>query len=286
LPTGGATQKDETRAQLRARLETERAFSRTSSEKGMKEAFIEYAADDGLLFRRTVVNAKELWRKASPAPTGLLTWQPSFADLSRAGDLGYTTGPWEFREKPSDQQAGGHGHFVTVWRRQADGTYKFALDIGTSHAAPKTPLDGLEYPPQRSAGKAFKDVNVETERAALLEAEREFARAASARGLTKAFTSHADAGVRLYRQNAFPTKGREAIAETPEAKSGVTSWRTTDTGVALSGDLGYAYGAYEYRAKAADAKPSEQGHYVRIWKRQPGGPWRIVLDITNPVKDK
>jgi ketosteroid isomerase-like protein len=104
--------------------------------------------------------------------------------------------------------------------------------------------------------------------------------------LAEAFRSSADGEVRLYRQGKYPSVGREAIRDTAEAKSGVTSWKLTDSGVSDSGDLGYAYGTYEYRAKAEDEKPSEQGHYVRIWKRAPGQNWRIVLDITNPVKDK
>jgi ketosteroid isomerase-like protein len=284
-PAGGLTQGDAMREELRALVETERAFSRASGERGMKDAFIEFAADDGLLFRRTVVNAKELWRQANPAPEGLLTWGPSFADISRAGDLGYTAGPWEFRAKPTDASAAGHGHFVTVWRRQADGTFKFALDIGIGHAAPPNPSNVLQYPPQGRAVKPVGEVNAEGARRELLSAESAFAKAAASKGLAEAFISSADGGVRLYRQNAFPTVGREAVRGTAEAKSGTTTWRLTDAGVSRSGDLGYAYGIYEYRRKADDEKPSEQGHYVRIWKRAPGQHWRIVLDITNPIKD-
>ena len=35
-----------------------RAFARAATERGMKDAFIEYAAPDGLLFRRTVSEQK------------------------------------------------------------------------------------------------------------------------------------------------------------------------------------------------------------------------------------
>ena len=35
---------------------------------------------------------------------------------------------------------------------------------------------------------------------------------------------------------------------------------------------------------SSDAKPSEQGHFVRFWKRTDGGKWRVVLDINNPVR--
>ncbi len=286
LPPVGLTQKDAMPKELRALVETERAFSRASTERGMKDAFIEFAAEDGLLFRRTVVNAKELWRQTNPAPTGLLKWRPSFADISRAGDLGYTTGPWEFRAKPSDAEAAGHGHFVTVWRRQPDGTFKFALDIGISHDGPSIPSDTLLIPPPSRAGKSGKEASAEAARKELLGAEGSLMKAAASRGLAEAFISSADVGVRLYREGKFPTTLPEAIRETPEAKSGTTTWKLTDTGASRSGDLGYAYGTYEYRAQASDEKPSEHGQYVRLWKRGPDGRWRIVLDITNPVKDK
>jgi ketosteroid isomerase-like protein len=43
-----------------------------------------------------------------------------------------------------------------------------------------------------------------------------------------------------------------------------------------SGDLGYAYGAYETGAQAAG------GAYMRIWKRQ-GGKWLVVVQVMNPA---
>ncbi len=184
-PPSGQTQGDATGKELRALVETERAFSRAATEKGMKDAFIEYAAEDGLLFRRTVVNAKELWRQTNPPPTGLLMWGPSFADISRAGDMGYTTGPWEFRAKPTDTAAAGHGHFVTVWRKQADGTFRFALDIGIGHAAPAMPSNILQYPPPGRAGKTVKEVDAETARKELLSAESSFTNAAASKGWPK-----------------------------------------------------------------------------------------------------
>jgi hypothetical protein len=81
-------------------VEAEHAFALYSIEHGMKDAFLSFAAPDGVIFRRGPVNAIETWSKRNPAPNGLLTWWPVYADVSRAGDMGWTTGPWEFRDKP------------------------------------------------------------------------------------------------------------------------------------------------------------------------------------------
>src|SRR5436309_1917582 len=90
-----ATAQKKNRAdQLRTLVETERAFSRTSEDKGIREAFSAFIADDGILFRPRAVKGKE-WMQQHPLPASatrlLLTWQPVFAAISRARDLGYTT---------------------------------------------------------------------------------------------------------------------------------------------------------------------------------------------------
>lgn len=272
-------------AELRALVETERAFARASREKGMKEAFLSFAADDGVLFRRTVVNAKELWQSTTPAPTALLTWRPAFADIARAGDAGYTFGPWEFRTHPADKDAAGHGQFVTFWRKQQDGSWKFEADIGISHPAPPAGAQTVVgHPPAQAKGEGAAKASAEAARAALLDAERELSKDASAKGAHEALLAHADEQVRLFRPNAFPHAGKAAAREALEAQKALVTWRAEKAGASSSGDLGYAYGAYEMRAAASDAKPSEQGHYLRIWKRPGGGKWRVVLDITNPVR--
>ena len=274
-------------AELRALVETERSFARASQEKGMKEAFLAFAADDGVLFRRTVVNAKELWRGTTPAPTALLTWRPAFADIARAGDAGYTFGPWEFRANPADKDAAGHGHFVTFWRKQLDGKWKFELDIGIGHPAPPAGAQTVvEYPPAqpKAKGAAEAGAGSEAARAALLDAERELSKDASAKGAHEALLAHADEQFRLFRPNAFPFTGKAAARDALKAQKALVTWRAEKAGASSSGDLGYTYGAYEMRETAPDAKPSEQGHFVRFWKRTDGGKWRVVLDINNPVR--
>src|ERR1700749_3226646 len=105
-------------ARLAPLVEAEHSFAQFSIDHGMKDAFLNFAAPDGVIFRRGPVNAIEAWKSRNPAPAGLLTWWPAYADVSRAGDLGWTTGPYEYREKPTDEKPAGTGHYFTIWRRQ------------------------------------------------------------------------------------------------------------------------------------------------------------------------
>src|SRR5207253_9943909 len=128
-------------------VEAEHAFAQHSIDHGMKPAFLAYAAPDGVIVNRQgFVNAIETWSKRDPAPAGLLTWWPIYADVSHAGDLGWTTGPFEYREKSTDEKPAGTGHYFTIWRKQPDGSWKWVLDLGIQHPAPVTTEAVLTYP--------------------------------------------------------------------------------------------------------------------------------------------
>ena len=63
---------------------------------------------------------------------GTLTWGPVEAVASDDGTLGFTHGRWAY-ESPKAEDGTTRkatGSYVTVWRKQPDGAYKFALDIG------------------------------------------------------------------------------------------------------------------------------------------------------------
>src|SRR4029079_2751836 len=116
-------------------VEAERNFSKASVAKGMREAFIMNLADEGTLFRPHAVAGKK-WMTEQPPRPGLLEWRPIYADVASSGDMGYTTGPWEFRQKGPDDKEVAHGNFVTVWKKQADGGWKVVVDLGISNPPP------------------------------------------------------------------------------------------------------------------------------------------------------
>jgi ketosteroid isomerase-like protein len=270
-------------ARLAPVVEAEHAFAQYSIDHGMKDAFLNFAAPGGVIFRRGPVNAIEVWESRNPAPAGLLTWWPVYADVSLAGDMGWTTGPFEFREKPTDEKPAGTGHFFTVWRRQSDGSWKFVLDLGIEHPAPNAPETMLRYPGRLKNGmKVSGGSGVEAAQRSLLEAERSLAEDSASKGMTTALLARADETLRLYRQNAFPVVGREAVRNTLKTMTEFVKWETLKTDVAASGDLGYAYGTYAVMPKGSE-KPSEQGNYARVWKRQGRGPWRVVFNVATPV---
>lgn len=271
---------------LKSMVETERAFARAAAEKGTREAFAEFIADKGILFRPTPVVGKK-WMQEHPLPSSttrsLLSWQPIFAAISRGGDLGYTTGPWEFKQDIKDARASAFGNFMTVWRKQPDGSWKFALDLGISNPEPKAPATTWQAPEVKSKIEGnFKGVNQESERAQLLMVDREFSNTSGGHGAAEAFSHYAATDVRLFRNGKFPFVGKLAATDALVPLTGELTWTPAFADVSLSGDLGYSYGIYELREKTGARALSEKGNYARVWKKI-NGYWKVVVDVADPL---
>ncbi len=279
---------------------TELAFAQAAEARGTKEAFLAFLADDGVLFQPGPVSGKAFW-KDRPIRPGVLRWRPAFAAVSRAGDLGLTTGPWVFdaAAKPGEAVAAGadatgaagaagvpgaaatalpHGWFATIWIRQPDGSFRFAADGGISSGGPTPDLGRVDAKPAypASAADPAKDDAV---RVMSLEAmEARFLAVAGGRGIAAAYSEFLDDDARALREETGLITGRKAIVKAAAAGRALSSWKVLGSGVASSNDLGNTYGAWE----TAGGKP-ERGWFLRAWRRAPGEGWKLVLDLLMPA---
>ncbi len=114
-------------------MEVETAFNNMAQKEGLVKAFEFYAAEDGVIKRgKKVIKGKTgiaAWYKKDVRPKETLTWKPSFVDVSKSGDLGYTYGDFVFTATDSlGNKKQNTGIFHTVWKRQADGSWRFVWD--------------------------------------------------------------------------------------------------------------------------------------------------------------
>jgi ketosteroid isomerase-like protein len=278
------SQKAREPSALEKMVATERAFAKLSEEQGTREAFMSFIADDGILFRPTAVKGKQ-WMKDHPVPSSdkrpLLSWYPAVAGMARAGDLGYTTGPWEFRNDIHDARPVAWGHFLTIWKKQADGSWRFAIDLGISNPQPALAAAPWKLPKNYKTPGRMKGIWSFSDDA-LLARDREFAKAAAKFGAHAAFASYAAPAVRLYRDGKFPLLGPELAPAVLPSGANVWTWEPAFANVSVSNDLGYTYGTYKIEAGGPTAKTIEAGNYFRIWKKE-GGDWKVLFDLTNPI---
>jgi ketosteroid isomerase-like protein len=106
-------------------------FSDFSKEYGMRKAFLEYIDDDGVMMKDQSLPIKgaraiDLISSMNDS-TVTMTWEPEGGDIAASGELGYTYGIYEMRDKENNVQ---RGTYVTIWKKQKDGKWKFVLDSG------------------------------------------------------------------------------------------------------------------------------------------------------------
>ena len=105
-----------------------------------------------------------------------------------------------------------------------------------------------------------------------------------AEGGGKAFaTWFAEDGVSLANGQA-PVHGHDAIAKqaTWSAKDYQLIWTPTDAVMSPTGDMGYTWGHYEGHSRDADGNTKvTSGRYLTIWRKEPDGAWKVVLDASN-----
>lgn len=124
----------------------------------------------------------------------------------------------------------------------------------------------------------------------VLAADRAFAAMAKAKGARTAFTEYADPQAIMFRAGVGPVKGTEAIGRVFEEPAAATpEWEPEAAEVAASGDLAYSWGAFTWSPVPGGplaGKPAATGYYVSIWRRQPDGRWKWVVDVGVPAPSK
>ena len=113
-------------------MDVDKAFSKMSEEKGMRNAFIEYLDSNGVLLRpghMPIIGASAIDYLIQQNDSSYqLTWQPQNAFIARSGELGYTYGIYTL--KPASKDTTLYGTYISIWKKQNDGKWKFVLDSG------------------------------------------------------------------------------------------------------------------------------------------------------------
>jgi ketosteroid isomerase-like protein len=265
-------------AALKSLVAAERAFAAMSLEQGIKPSFLKFLAPDGIVFRPTATNGRKAIGAQSPS-VARLSWEPAYAEVSAAGDLGYTTGPWELHLPAERKQPPAYGHFISVWKKPPGGPWRVALDIGISH--PQPPSGGVGSgafapgPAHTAAGPAASAMDLKA-------LDRATSHAAHTHGMAVAFASHAAEDVRFNTEGAFPFVGLEIVRAQFARAPGVFNFLPQGAGMAASHDLGYTYGIAQ-RFDPGATVAADTSVYLHVWRADSKGTWRIALSVMNPL---
>ena len=109
-------------------IEADKAFNTMAQQQGVGHAFLAYSAEDAVLIRQgsmPLIGRSAFHEAFATGPGPALSWEPLRAEIAGSGDLGYTFGRYILREGGAIRA---HGVYVSIWKKQADGSWKFVLD--------------------------------------------------------------------------------------------------------------------------------------------------------------
>lgn len=119
--------------------------------------------------------------------------------------------------------------------------------------------------------------------AKLIQLEADFAKATAERGFDGFMSYFADDAADLPAGGPI-VSGKENIRKAlgPWGPDVSLTWTPVKAEMAASGDLGYTYGTYVFKANGKDGKPvTSYGKYATIWKKQTDGSWKVIMDTGN-----
>ena len=124
-------------------MEADRAFAEAVA-RGGTDAWVSWFATDGAQIQpgSGEIMGHDAIRTLMAGlddPNFTLSWKPLRADIAAGGDLGWTTGSYVSEGVgPAGEARRGQGRYVTIWKKQADGSWKVVMDLGNPTQTPTT----------------------------------------------------------------------------------------------------------------------------------------------------
>ena len=267
-------------------LNADRALSAAVLSKGMSAAFGEAASPDAIFLydgapivagRANILALLD----AQPALSRVrIQSLPLVAAVSSDGSLGATWGAISIRPASSqDTTALRFGKYISTWRRAPSGAWLLAsyVEMGLSDQKIVIPpsLAQSSLPntnPSSGAGAPFAKADVD------------FARMAGASGAPAAFGAFAAPDAMTLPGTGEIVVGPTAInarmLESPAAKA-KWEWHPVYSEGSAAGDLGFTVGEATIAVPGASGVTEYKSKYLTIWRRQPDGSIRYIVDGGN-----
>lgn len=256
-------------------IREEKAFAAKASETDVPTAFLEYLDSTGVIFNgEGAVNGIVQYRQAPKNRKDLLKWYPVIGQVSQGGDMGFTSGPFQFFADRT-QDAVGSGYFFSVWKKNAAGQFKVMLDGGVIHSRNATEAFQRDPEPQSNTAYAYilPIPKVNDHDPQPWKAEDAFS-AAAIKDAEQAYKQFlAEEVVLLRSDRPFGKTKADALGTLAQQQIQSYQFIRSGEGISKAGDLAYCFG----KAKAAKSGKTVEGFFTRVWQHRPEG-WKIVAE--------
>jgi ketosteroid isomerase-like protein len=253
----------------------ENYFVGVAKEKGIKKAFLTVSDEQTILFRPGPVKATDFFNKRN-AENGDLSWKPVLAKISKSGDWGFTTGPFEY--KPGENTS--YGDYVSVWKMNKKGVWKLALDLGVSHPKPEKEPELFFIDPVSSRYFRQRSAARQKQREEMILTSDQLLSKTLAKYNNLAYNVFLADNARLLFPGYQPIIGKRAITDFLRNQELEVNTEPIKADRATGSDLAYTYGSATINQKGR----TRQYHYVRIWEVQDGHKWNVIVEVFTPAE--
>lgn len=267
-------------------LQADRALSVAARARGLGAAFGEVLAPNALFLYdgAPIVSSREnvmALLAAQPALAAMrVQWLPVVVTVSSDGTLGATYGVTAISSLPvQPDSAIRFGKYISMWRRSPAGAWQLAghVEMGLTDAKvviPPSLAKPMSPPGNPSSGSG----------AAFARADIDFAKMAGARGAPAAFGAFAAPDAATLPGSGEIIIGPAAIhtrmLESPAATAN-WEWRPVYAEGSAAGDLGFTVGEATIRIPGPAGTTEFHSKYLTLWRRQPDGTIRFIVDGGN-----
>ncbi|RNL54716.1 nuclear transport factor 2 family protein [Pedobacter jejuensis] len=254
-------------------VNAEKEFAKTIAKKGDKDAYIEFSSANTLVFRPNPVNAKTFYAGQSKG-TNEVSWEPNYAKVSRSGDLGFTTGPYELNGTEKK-----YGQYLSIWKAE-NGTWKLAIDLNTDSNKPlASTTKRYEEPKDRYIPKFLNEKDQKAAKDVILTTEKTLNTFLKTHGIG-AFGGFLTDNARLLFPGNEAIDGKGKILTFLNGMVDKINLKTTGVDKALGSDLAYTYGVATIDYKA-DLR--ESFNYVFVYEKAADASWNLIVQAFVPA---
>jgi uncharacterized protein (TIGR02246 family) len=127
--------------------EVDAAWAKAAAAK-QTDAVVAYYSDNAMVLppNEPMATSKEairkVWADMLTTPGLGITWQPTSVEVARSGDIGYSVGTYELTmNDPKGSPMSDRGKYFSLWKKQADGSWKSSVDMWSSDLPTARPFN-------------------------------------------------------------------------------------------------------------------------------------------------
>ena len=263
--------------------------SRTDSAaaRGVSEAMLALLTPDAVYLRAGVpaiygIDAVRAMFAANPETSGTaITWQPLGGGISNDLRAGYTYG---IAARVTPRAPLRLERYIAYWRRDPRAPWRIAAyaEVNAPPAIEGSGPADRVAPPTPTLPRAMAQV-----RGAVRAADSLFADLAYRMGTGYAFAATVAPDGVIFG-NPQLVIGPQAVEDFFSRGAGSSlAWQPVYAAVAASRDLGFTIGEYTSTGRGPTGAAVQRfGKYLTVWRLQPDGTWKFVVDGGNPSPAK